>query len=383
MFIRILFIVILLSILCYNSVVVGRKRWQANVLSKNYEIPMRGFLTILIVVHHIVQQMNNPGILSIFNEVGLLCVACFFFFSGYGLMYNTIHHEDYLSAKYFYKFISIMLPFFLTNMCYLIYQFAVGQHYSFKYSLGYILGFQLINTHAWYIITISIFYILFYVIFKYVKNFAAAYSILFLTVILYILLCLSRGSGFGWFQGEWWFNSCILFCIGVLFSRFEQTIIMICKKIYVILLPLSLTIFIWFWTKSIYVLDKISYLSADSSIFSSELKESYICLFWQMSAVVSFVLFVFLLTFKFHADNKILRFISRISLELYLIHGLFIQLFHSKQIMIENDMLYSLCVMGCSLVAAWLINIPVAHADKAIRKLLNKKQWTMLSFHRT
>ena len=382
MFIHILFIVILISIAGYNGVLAGSHKWQTRVLSKNSEIPTRGFLTLLIVVHHVVQQMGESGILSIFNEVGLLCVACFFFFSGYGLMYNTENKEDYLSASYFNKYISLLIPFFLTNICFLLYQIATGQQYSFKYCIAYIFGFLLINTHAWYIITIAVFYLAFFFIFRFIKNRHLAVCTMFAFLICYILLCLSRGSGFGWFQGEWWFNSCILFGIGIVFSRYEQKIVFICKKLYLILFPLSITIFVWFWQKSIAVLDKISYLSADSTIFSPALKESYICLFWQMSAVVSFVIFVFLVTLKFRADNKLLRFISKISLELYLIHGLFIQLFHSDFITIKNNMLYLVCVILCSVLAAWLLNFIVQLTEKGIQTLLHKKEWILLPHKR-
>lgn len=374
MFFRILLFVILLSILCYDSVVVGAKKWQENVLSKYHGIPIRGFLTLIIIVHHVVQQMYNPEILTIFNEVGFLCVACFFFFSGYGLMYNTMNRDHYLSVSYFYKYISIVVPFYLTNICYLVYQTIGGQHYTFKDWIIYFLGFQLINTHAWFIILITIFYFIYYIIFKFIHNQNIAIGCLFIFLILYIFICLSRGSGTGWFQGEWWFNSCILFGIGVLFSRFERIILLLCKKIYIVLFPFSITIFIWFWEKSIVVLDKISYLSADNSIFSPLLKESYICLFWQMSAVISFVIFVFLLTLKFQSDNIVLRFFAKISLELYLIHGVFIKLFHSDFIMIENDMLYLFCVVICSIAAAWLLNYPVQIVEKGVLGLFKNKQ---------
>ncbi len=372
MFIHIFVIVILLSILCYNGILVGSNSWQTDVLSKKKEVPTRGFLTLLIVVHHVVQQMNAPGILALFNEVGLLCVACFFFFSGYGLMYNTDNNEDYLKPNYFYKYIALLIPFYLTNICYLIYQWLTGRHFSIKEVIKYTFGFDLINSHAWYIITIAIFYCAFYCFFRYIRNRHVATGAMFGFLLLYTLICLSRGSGSKWFQGEWWFNSCILFGIGILFCRYQKIILRICKKLYFVLFPLAATLFVWFWTRSIVVLDKISYLSADSNIFSPKLKESYICLFWQMCAVISFVFFVFLVTLKFRVNNKLLRFISSISLELYLIHGIFVQLFHSKACMIKNDILYLVLVIVCSIATAWLIHYPVTYADKGIRYLIKK-----------
>ena len=90
----------------------------------------------------------------------------------------------------------------------------------------------------------------------------------------------------------------------------------------------------------------------------------------QNGAALMFVIFIVLLGLKVKIGNGVLRFMGAITLEFYLVHGLFVELFGfdflevvSSLKYIKNVPLYTLVVAACSLPVTLLV-----------RKLLHPKQ---------
>ena len=79
---------------------------------------------------------------------------------------------------------------------------------------------------------------------------------------------------------------------------------------------------------------------------------------WQTLAVISFVAFVFLLTLKIRFNNVFLRFLGTHSFELYLIHGLFLEIFRSDRFYIKSDFIYTAVVLIFSLGLTALMYYP-------------------------
>ncbi|MBQ8633290.1 MAG: acyltransferase family protein, partial [Lachnospiraceae bacterium] len=82
----------------------------------------------------------------------------------------------------------------------------------------------------------------------------------------------------------------------------------------------------------------------------------------QMLASCAFVFFVFMLGMKMKIGNKVLNFMGTITLEFYLIHGLFVELFGFNFVdarpaihYIKNVALYVLVVLVLGLISAILL----------------------------
>lgn len=73
-----LYILLLLFLLLFQASSSGPENFQEEHFTKNFELPLRGFFTLVIVFHHLSQYLDNPGPFRVFQEVGILCVAAFF-----------------------------------------------------------------------------------------------------------------------------------------------------------------------------------------------------------------------------------------------------------------------------------------------------------------
>ena len=364
---------ILLIILLFSGVKAApRGQFHADSNSSRSDLPLRGFFMLVIVLHHLSQQLNRPGTMKLLWGAGTLCVSFFFFASGYGLMKNYLAKDHYFHAFFRRRYSKLLLPFFVCNFIYLLVNILSGISYSPVRFLKCLVGLELVNTHAWFLLTIALFYLAFFFLFRFVKSRYLQYILLFLFQICYAAFCMQRGDGLQLFEGPWWFNSSILFFIGVLFAGFEDRVMAFFRENYRLLTSLTVPVFLLFYTVSIYVTNAFPYQTEEMSPLSPKMWKSWFDLGWQSLAVISFCLMVTLFTMKLKCSNPILRFLGKISLELYLIHGLFLQLFQGQLCTIENDFLFIAAVLVCSVAAAAALSFPISHLIKGTQQELEK-----------
>lgn len=230
-------------------------------------------------------------------------------------------------------------------------------------------GLILANSHAWYIIAIVIFYIAFYLIFKYIKNEKAAFTLMGIFCYITVSLLLGHSQENLWLHGEWWFNTCPLLFVGMLVAKFEDIIVNFVKKKYSIILIVFILLFVLFFAASLYTLYTLSKYSYWAELKGgSGIPERWICLAFQVPAIVFFVFTVFTLGLKLKCSGPVLKFLGTMTLELYLIHNLLIGLFVDF-IPIKSDILYVYLVLLFSILTAY----SVKKLDDFLIKILNKK----------
>ena len=113
---------------------------------------------------------------------------------------------------------------------------------------------------------------------------------------------------------------------------------------------------------------KLSYWCEYEGIPHAEVvQRRLICLSWQVFAVLLFVMIVLLLIMKLRFKNPVLSFLGKISLEIYLIHGLFLEMFRCPyKIYITNNLAYLAACVICAVLFAFLIH----KVDIVIERLL-------------
>lgn len=353
------FYFLLLFILFCGSQRSPKGQFWPDAFSYQSDLPLRGFFMLLIVFHHLSQLLAHPGSLTLLRSSGFLCVSFFFFLSGYGLMKNHLQNPDYFHSYFKRRYTRLLIPFFLCNLIYLGVNLLFGTSYTPVRFFKCLIGLELVNTHAWFILTLALFYLVFFLIFRYVKDRSLQYVLLLLFQLSYAAYCMQKGTGWELFEGPWWFNSSILFLIGVLLAGFETTVVAFFKKNYGLFLALSAFSFLLFFCVSIYAADEFPYRKQDTSLLSPLILSSWFNLCWQSLTVCAFCLTVSLFTLKIRCSNPCLKLLGKISMELYLIHGLFIQLFKGQLCTIQNDYLFIFAVLACSVTAACLLHSPL------------------------
>ena len=350
--------------------------WQEEPLGLETSKAIQGFAAVAIIVHHLAQELvEDAGALGFFSELGVLFVGIFFFFSGYGLYTSLKTKENYLKGFLKKRLVTVLIPFYTCILTFVVAACICGKKFSPLQLLSVLSGWSLINGHMWYIVEIVILYLVFFIVYRLIKNHTAATAIMSVFVIAMIVgsLLLGHGDDFScsyWFQGEWWYNSTFLFVLGIIFSKHTDGIRKIARKGYVILVPVFalLTVLLGLQTK--YALTTYSYWSEEPGV-DPAYGDKFHCLAIQLPWIIVFVCFLLLVMMKVRFGNPVLKFLGTISLELYLIHNLFLAgLRNGTMMKITSNSMYIVLTILLAVALATVLS----GFDKYLISLINGKK---------
>ena len=372
---------VLAIILLMNAQLKKKKEWNAEVLDLSQTKAVQGFCTICIMLHHIAQKTCASWVpaeflkhgLEPFVNIGYLLVSVFFFYSGYGLYKSKVRKTDYLQGFLGNRMLRIVLALLTTSLifiCALVWNGVRIVPIPFPFTLG---GAVLPNKYSWYIYTIILFYLVFYLAFGRCKSERNAMIWILITTIIYIAHC------DWWMFGDWWYNTVILFGIGILFGKYDSQILSFMKKRYILLLLGSLLLLALFFLGGIHTQGVLGSWREDYNY--TFMRWAHI--FSQMFASICFVMAILLLQLKVRIGNRFLNFMGTITLEFYLMHGLFVELFgycfleeqYRPVYYIENVTGMICAVLVLSLLSALILHL--IH-DISTRFLLKHKRFPLM-----
>lgn len=357
-------------ILLWGVKVSHRGEWQDGSLSLSHSKDLLGFFALMIVVHHTIQALiqnrgTNVGIMVIYENMGVCFVGGFFFFSGYGLLKSLYSKRDYFNHFFQKRILKILVPFYVVNTFFTVVTRQMRMLDSYEVA-PCMTGIIMPNDHMWYLVEIVVLYILFYKNFKNPKSERQAFLRMLVDIIVVIVISFLFGHGPFWFQGEWWYNSTILFFIGMLIARFEEPVISFAKKYYVVLTSLMLVTFIILYKSTVSIINARGYWTEFSNIsWAQSNLDKLEALSVQVPMIISFVLLVLLLGLKVKVSNKVLHFLGIISLDLYITHRLCIWVFD----WIRSPAMYMLTILICSLVLGSIFHVIIAIANKIVYRI--------------
>lgn len=123
--------------------------------------------------------------------------------------------------------------------------------------------------------------------------------------------------------GGWWYNVIYLLVVGLLYAKYEDKLYPIFKKYHLPLLVLAIvsTIVFRYYGRH---LEDLAYPLTNESKYDLY---SFLIILFRFLASLNFTFSIILVSMKCRFKNKVLYFYGRISLEFYLIHDLFVQMF--------------------------------------------------------
>ena len=375
--------IILPLVLFWNAKVFYKSgSFNEEFMSLEQTKAFQGFLAICIMLHHIAQKTCASWIwpqeriihgLDPFVPAGYIMVSFFLFFNGYGLYKSYRSKPGYLNGFFKRRILPLILCMYLTGLIFFFVRLLLGEKMNLKTALLYLSNIKLCNPNSWYVIVLPFFYLAFYLSFRFIKKDGIATASTCLFVILYMLFATTIDHNDYWIRGEWWYNSVFLFPVGILFARYETAITAHLKKLYPVYLVLSVPLLVILCKTTRVWLNIFSYYGETWGAPDTILRRR-LCLLMQSLLCLSFVFTSLLIGMKIRIGNRFLKFMGGITLEFYMIHGLFVELFTYEfdgtlktPYTFTNVPLYIITVFVLGLPAACLLK-------KLIRGICKTKQ---------
>ena len=325
-----LFPLALLFILFYKCKILKKNEFNDECLGIEDSRALQVFAALGVLLHHLTGAATNygkiyKGPVTFMSYMGILFTSIFFFFSGFGLIRSYILKDNYLDSFIKKKINSILIPFIFTNLIYVLIGLAEGRITDSLSFFTSIFGITLINTNAWFIVEIFILYLSFYFSFKYIKDdkikISAVIIVDFVITLTGFLLKhdYSRINGH-WFMGEWWFNTTMIFAVGLVFGKYRDQLVTKLRKKYPKALIASALFFIVISAIESYARKNFSYY-VETYTYNGYMEKgiTYVA---QTIMCFTFIILMILITMKVKFGNKIIRFLMPYTLEIYLIQDI-------------------------------------------------------------
>lgn len=378
-----LFYFLLATLIFFGARLAHRGEWNEEYTSLEQTKVLQGVMALGIALHHMAQKTCAPWHPSAYTEHGLdvfvplgyLFVGVFLFCSGLGLYRSFRRKPGYLKDFSRRRILPIVIAFYLSEFLFTALRLAMGEKMDAATIAWYLSGLHMANPNAWYVIVIPFFYLAFRTAFRFCKREGTAILWVFLFSLGYTVLgSFVEHQNNWWMRGEWWYNSILLFPLGLLFGRHEKRVTAFLKKGYLFWLILSFAaIFLLFWQSEWLNGNGWGYYDALNNPMRIPHRLMSAALQWLVT--IAFVTFCFLATMKVRLGNGALAWLGGATLEFYLVHGAFVELFGynfldiSKSLVyIRSVPLYIAAVLGCSVPAALLFRLAWKRAVGLTRK---------------
>lgn len=348
------------------------------VLSKEFQ----GFLAVFIIFHQTVVTLdhfdygNSRDVMyPFFNYFyyGILAVCFFFFSSGFGLMKRWMTDDKYIKGFMRRRIFTVIVPFFICNYIYLtdalLNNIRNGVHFRSGEVICSFFGVFLINNQMWFAVEIMILYLLFRIVFARLKK--PVPGILIMTGAVLIMMVIGIISGHSdspimsyWFKGEWWYNTILMFPLGMFYAYKEERVNKIFRKAFVSILIASGILLV--------ILDFVHRILIEKSIYYTETFGSPHPLLDKLQGLgvetifeIVFLIFVLTVMSRVKFGNPVLKFLGKISLETIMLNYLFC----SKLYFLYTQ--YGIYVYLAAVIAGTIVSASVVYFIKNI--VLEKK----------
>ena len=294
---------------------------------KDKLILVKALMALLIVADHL-NFFLDLAWLKPARELGAPIVSVFFFISGFGLVRSWQNKGPlYLRSFLRSKFLRIVIPALLALGCYYLLLWNPGRDYAADWKNLALYGTPILP-FSWFAEAIVFFYLVYYLSFRYLKGKWKAAGVLAGTLAWMAATIL---AGYDWC---WWICS-LAFPSGAFFAWHEKDIYAFCQakpyRYYGLLGVLSIVFLALYLPRNPYV---------------------WTLCYILIPTIVALVV-ARLPIGRLH--GPVILFISGISYEIYLCHGIPMELFRDK-LPIQSSLLFILAVYAVTILLAFAVN---------------------------
>ncbi|MBO6166512.1 MAG: acyltransferase family protein [Eubacterium sp.] len=341
---------VLIALLLWKSKLYKKGEYNEEYMDISCTKALLGFFAICIIMHHISQKMwaqiQSPeslrNALHPFRGTGYLFVAFFFFCSGYGLMKSSLGKEDYHKGFLKKRFLPLIITFIVTDSAFQFARIAKG-----------VQGFPA-NTYSWFVFVIAVLYIGFYLCIRFLKDKAMLGIIIF--SVIWCVICRLI------YFDTYWYNSVLAFPMGAFVAKHYEGVTKRLQSKYPIYLIVTLVVTGFFTFFGLSGMRIYNMLGTTLGIEGSMQVQTLL----QLVAAVSFSLLIMMISMKLKVGNKALSFLGGMTLEIYLVHTLFVEMF-CKQFIGSDRKFYYIADPFLYLIVVVALTIPAAFAVSLVR----------------
>ena len=311
---------------------------QHDYLSKTNSECLKGIFAVCVLLHHLYQHSGvtmHPLAGAGLQYLGYFSVGVFFFLSGFGLM-QSYKRKGKVYIDTFPR--KRLLPFYMMILVliviYSVYTVAVGEPLRFvEVVQSFLIGGTVISK-GWYLQVQLLCYVLFYFAFRFCNKRSTGLIVSSVLTATYILVMIFLDSSTSWYV------STPLFVIGMWYSVYKDKINA------------------WVFVKRRWLL---TFLASGAVFFAVMLGQKlfetkYLRAMFLTLVECAFVFCLVLVLPKIRIEYQLTEMLGAISLEVYVMQGLCLSLFHSRVVTIQNVYLYAVTVTACTFLLAILIH---------------------------
>lgn len=326
------------------------KEFDENTISLSESSSLKGILCLAVFFNHFTGWYTDlDPIMYLFVHCGSQVVAVFFFLSAYGI--GKKYKDSTIGNEYLIKrYTSLFIPYWICEAVYCIVSVSadipikvdVNPKNIFVAALGIVDKSEIVE-NAWFVTVIALMYLIYFISYKFAPKINNTAKIWFLFILLSVL---TRGR---------WLSTSIAFPIGTLIAEYEAKIKRIFREKSILSIILLLLAF------GLGVSLKYIGKSRNENVVIMELSDT-------VTSII-FPIIVYYLIHYVKIGNSVTGFLSGISYEVYLIHGLMIRI--SYRIWgPDNKIMFCLTALGMTVIAAYVINL----IYKPIKKQIFRKK---------
>lgn len=280
---------------------------------------LKVFFPIIIIVHHI-SNLGYVG-LEYMCSIDAIIMPIFFAMSGFGLVICYKNNENYIKGFLRRSLTKLFVPYLIALISFVIYRELEGVD---QIELLKEKGVMSFVPTSWFIWTLSYFYVFFFIVFRYCKTSTGMkVSLVCVMVLIYTIIAPYLGISF------YRYRSNPGFCIGMIFALFDEKI--------------KIKFVRWQAFLSFCLLFTIIMLPIHPRL---------------LPCIYSAMLFLLMYILKGTEENIVVKFLSSISLEMFVIQFIPIYIM-MNDLHVKSTPLMVLFVLGLDIILAYIMHLAV------------------------
>ena len=333
-------------LLLITSIRIKSEISDAEVCSKRNTTSINGFFILLVFASHLSGYTIDTGqkidlvVIKFMGLLGQYIVACFLFFSGYGIYYSiSTKGSEYIKKIPRNRFLKTWINFIGAVTIYIIFAIVFNRiefnSIGFRKMLLSLIAWENIGNSNWYIFDICSCYLISFISFKLFENrYHALFFHLSLSIIFVFIISLCKAE-------TCWSNTILCYTAGMFYCAFKSKFNIIFKRHFY----LSIIMLLFLFT-----------LIAVLNHFNETITNIYV---YNINSIIFAFIFC-VLQYRLNLNSKILLLLGENLFGIYIMQRLPMIYLQSY---INSYYLYCILCLFLSLVIGYLFNLLTSKID--------------------